>query len=157
MSAVTPAMKNFFSAQKYAVIGRVLSDRSRFDNKVLRWYQTRDFPVTAVRPDQPSEEIEGLQVLTDPLSIPDLSSTSISIIIHPSKSLPILKSLFPSPPSPNNEPHSVWFQPGADDASIWEWVKERGLEGKVVGHGACVLRDGDGVLAEIGAGTKGRL
>ncbi|KAK8858923.1 hypothetical protein IAR55_003154 [Kwoniella newhampshirensis] len=156
MSPVSPAMKSFLSAEKYAVIGRVLSDRSRFDNKVLRWYQARDLPVTAVRPDKPSEVVEGLTVLTDPLAIPDLSKISVSIIIHPSKSLPILQSLYPSTPSPN-EPHSVWFQPGADDASIWSWVKERKLEGKVVGQGACVLRDGDGVLREIKRDGKGRL
>lgn len=43
----------------------------------------------------------------------------------------------------------MWFQPGADDESIWKWVKEKGLEDKVIGHGACLLRDGNGVLAAI--------
>ncbi|OCF39238.1 hypothetical protein I317_06956 [Kwoniella heveanensis CBS 569] len=157
---VTGSMKYFLTAEKFAVIGRVLSDRSRWDNKVLRWYQARGYPVTAIRPNNPSSEpVEGLQVVTDPLSIPDLSHTSISIIYHPTHSLPILKSLFPLPPTqPDKEPYSVWFQPGADDESIWAYVKQRGIEDKVVGHGACVLRDGQNVLDAIeGDAARGKL
>lgn len=98
MGPVTPAMKRFLSAERYAVIGKVLSDRSRWDNKVLRWYQTHKYPVTPVRPDNPSSEaIEGLGILTNPLAIPSLPSTSVSIIIHPSKSLGILQNLFSNP------------------------------------------------------------
>ena len=80
--------------------------------------------------------------------IPKLSQTSISIIINPAVSLGILKNLYPTPPAAE-EPHSVWFQPGADDESIWAYVRERGLEGKVVGKGKCVLRDGDAVRSEL--------
>lgn len=36
MAPITPAMKRFLSAEQYAVIGKVLSDRSRWDNKVRR-------------------------------------------------------------------------------------------------------------------------
>ncbi|WVQ73452.1 hypothetical protein IAR50_003024 [Cryptococcus sp. DSM 104548] len=156
MGPITPAMKRFLTAERYAVIGRVLDDRSRWDNKasVLRWYQARKYPVTAVRPDKPSESIEGLDVLTDPLAIPSLPSTSISIIIHPSKSLGILQSLFADPA---NAPYSVWFQPGADDDSTWKWVKKKGLEDKIVGEGACVLRDGDGVLDAIKKDGKAKI
>ncbi|ODN93490.1 hypothetical protein L198_05355 [Cryptococcus wingfieldii CBS 7118] len=184
MGPITPAMKRFLSAERYAVIGRVLDDRSRWDNKASgklrdsvdyllsdleRRYQARNYPVAAVRPDKPSKSIEGLDVLTDPasistfrltpadspqLSIPSLPSTSVSIIIHPVKSLGILQSLFANPA---NAPHSVWFQPGADDGSIWKWVKEKGLEAKIVGHGACVLRDGDGVLDAIKSDGKAKI
>jgi hypothetical protein len=34
MSAFTPAMKSFINAERFAVIGRVLTDRTRWDNKV---------------------------------------------------------------------------------------------------------------------------
>ncbi|WVQ96618.1 hypothetical protein IAU59_003723 [Kwoniella sp. CBS 9459] len=150
LGSVNETMKHFLAAEKFAVIGRVLSDRSRWDNKVLRWYQAREYPVTAIRPDNPSAEpVEGLELVTNPLSIPDMSHTSISIIYHPVHSLPILKSLFPQPPRPDKEPHGVWFQPGADDESIWAYVKQRGIENKVVGKGACVLRDGQAVLDAI--------
>nr|XP_018261954.1 uncharacterized protein I303_04969 [Kwoniella dejecticola CBS 10117]OBR84112.1 hypothetical protein I303_04969 [Kwoniella dejecticola CBS 10117] len=132
-SMVHETMKHFLRAEQFAVIGRVMTDRSRWDNK-----------------DQ----------------IPDLSQTSISIIIHPSVGLPLLKRLYPLPltsasssgASTNsskgtettpNEPRNVWFQPGADDAAIWEYVKERGIQDKVIGHGACVYRDGDALLQEM--------
>lgn len=144
-----------------------------------RRYKQRDLPVTPVRPGKGGEEVEGQALLDDVVSaftyvqsrceatwgwtdsqsrvgrpvdiqkkIPNLSETSISIIIHPTVSLGILKGLYPSPPA-SEEPHSVWFQPGADDESIWAYVKARGLEGKVVGQGKCVLRDGDAVRAEL--------
>ncbi|WVQ65485.1 uncharacterized protein L199_003661 [Kwoniella botswanensis] len=145
-SPVTESMKYFLKAEKFAVIGRTMNDRSRWDNKILRWYQQRNFPVTAVRPNKPSEEVEGLSLLTEPTQIPDLPSTSISIIINPLVGIDILKSLYPTPPDPKREPRSIWFQPGADSAEIWEYVKQRGLEDKVIGKGACVYRDGDGIL-----------
>ncbi|WRT66742.1 uncharacterized protein IL334_003705 [Kwoniella shivajii] len=154
--SVPDKMKGFLSAERYAVIGRVMSDRSRWDNRILRWYQTRQFPVVGVRPDKASEEIEGLELITDPTLIPQLPKTSISIIINPLIGLSILKSLFPQPPQPDVEPRAVWFQPGADDASIWQYVKERGIEDKVIGRGACVYRDGDDVLDQIKR-DKGRL
>lgn len=34
MSALTPAMKHFIGAERFAVVGRVLTDRSRYDSKV---------------------------------------------------------------------------------------------------------------------------
>ncbi len=37
MPLFTPAMKTFITAERFAVIGRVLTDRSRFDNKVGWW------------------------------------------------------------------------------------------------------------------------
>ncbi|WVO18600.1 hypothetical protein L204_106319 [Cryptococcus depauperatus] len=151
MGPITPAMKHFLSAKRYAVIGRVLNDRTRWDNKVLRWYQQHNFLVTPVRPGHESGPIEGLDVLADPTSIPHLSSTSVSIIIHPSKSLPILQALFSDSA---NFPRSVWFQPGADDESIWQWVEQKGLDDRIIGRGACVLRDGNGVLSAIRADSK---
>ncbi|WVR09730.1 hypothetical protein IAU60_006806 [Kwoniella sp. DSM 27419] len=143
----TEAMKHFLTAEKYAVIGRVMSDRSRFDNKVGK---ARDMPVTAVRPGDPSTEpIESQEVLGDATLIPDLANTSVSIVYHPKHSLGVLQSLFPNPPSPANEPRHVWFQPGADDSTIWQYVKERGIEDRFIGHGACVLRDGPSVLDSV--------
>lgn len=88
------------------------------------------------------------QTLTDQTQLSDLGQTSISIIVNPAQSLPILKSLYPTPPS-SNEPHGVWFQPGADDDAVRAYVKERGLEDRVVVGGRCVLVDGDRILRSI--------
>ncbi|RSH90758.1 hypothetical protein EHS25_009933 [Saitozyma podzolica] len=103
MSAFTPAMKSFINAERFAVIGRVLTDRTRWDNKVLRWYQAHDLPVTPVKPGGGSgESVEDVQILSEPTTLPDLPSTSISVIIHPSLGLGILKSLYPTPPAPRS-------------------------------------------------------
>lgn len=40
------------------------------------------------------------------------------------------------------EPWAVWFQPGADSPEIAQYVKEHGLEGKVVFGGPCILVSG---------------
>ncbi|WWC71132.1 uncharacterized protein I206_105085 [Kwoniella pini CBS 10737] len=141
-------LKYFLKAEKFAVIGRVMNDRSRWDNKILRWYQQRKFPVVAVRPDKPIEEIEGLKLLNQIDQIQNLNKTSISIIINPKLGLTILKILYPIP-SIENEPRSIWFQPGADDELIWEYVKERNLKNKVIGKGSCIYRDGDNLLNQI--------
>lgn len=89
--------------------------------------------------------------------LPDLSKTSLSIIIRPSSGLEILSRLFPTPAT-GHEPHGVWFQPGADDSSIAEFVRARGLEDKVVLGGRCVLVDGDmglqAVAEEKNEGSK---
>jgi hypothetical protein len=93
-------------------------------------------------------------VRADPQTeLPDLSSTSISVIIHPVVGLGILKSLFPFPPS-HSEPRAVWFQPGAESDEIRAYVKERRLEDKVILGGPCILRQGDALLAERKVGAK---
>ncbi|KAK4685396.1 hypothetical protein P7C73_g4757, partial [Tremellales sp. Uapishka_1] len=154
MSTFTPAMKTFIAADRFAVIGRVLSDRTRFDNKVLRWYQNHELPVTPVRPDKEnSEAIESLSVLSSPLDLPSLPTTAVSIIINPAIGLPLLKSLFPTPPNPATEPKALWFQPGADSSEIHQYIKQRGLEDRVVFGGPCILVLGESLLKEKAGGS----
>lgn len=104
------------------------------------------------------------------MKLDNLENTSISIIINPIIGLGILKALYPpSPPSPAPEtetevgntrqtrsqtqmqrakgggPRGIWFQPGAESRDIISYVKEMGLEDRVVWGGACILEDGDHV------------
>ncbi|GFZ50489.1 hypothetical protein JCM24511_08246 [Saitozyma sp. JCM 24511] len=154
MSAFTPAMKSFINAERFAVIGRVLTDRTRWDNKVLRWYQAHDLPVTPVKPGGGSgESVEDVQILSEPTALPDLPSTSISVIIHPSLGLGILKSLYPTPPAPA-EPRGIWFQPGAESDEIRAYAKQRGIEDRVVAGGQCILKQGDALMGERKVGAK---
>ena len=37
MPPVHPAMKHFMLAERYAVLGRVMTDPSRYDHKVYKW------------------------------------------------------------------------------------------------------------------------
>ncbi|KAK1925898.1 hypothetical protein DB88DRAFT_217745 [Papiliotrema laurentii] len=148
MGVITPSIKHFLSAEKFAVIGSVITDPTRWDYKVLRWYKDRGLAVTPVRYNRPGDQVEGLEIIGDPTLLPDLSKTSLSIIIRPSSGLEILSRLFPTPAT-GHEPHGVWFQPGADDSSIAEFVRARGLEDKVVLGGRCVLVDGDRGLQAV--------
>ncbi|KAI9634624.1 CoA-binding protein [Dioszegia hungarica] len=153
----TPAMRHFMHAKEYAVVGKILTDTERFDYKVLKWYQTRNFPVTPIKATATeSEQIEGLTAISDPHKLSDLSNTSISIIIHPAKGLPLLKSLYPAGKPVEQGPWGIWFQPGAADGAIEKYVQENGLEGRVVLGGPCILVSGDGVRAEEGVDGKSK-
>ena len=89
--------------------------------------------------------------LTIQSELKDLSQTSISVIISPHLGLNILKSLYPDSgrvTRSNTGPRGVWFQPGAESDEIRQYVRERGLEGKVVcaGNHECILVEGDDLL-----------
>jgi len=90
--------------------------------------------------------------------LPSLKTTSISIIINPKISIEILKSLYPQPPV-DNEPWGVWFQPGAYDSHVEEYVRERGIGDRVVLDGECILVSGEGLLEgrEVDQQSQSRL
>jgi hypothetical protein len=90
------------------------------------------------------------------LALPDLAHTSISIIIHPSRSLPILRALFDSARPDDARPWGVWFQPGAADEGVRAFVRDEGLGGRVVLDG-CVLVSGDAVREAEGVKGRGKL
>lgn len=72
MVPTPPNSPLFMTADRFAVVGRVLNDRSRFDNQVLRWYLDRGLKVTGVRPKSDrfdnSELVEGAKVVDDVVS-----------------------------------------------------------------------------------------
>lgn len=98
----------------------------------------------------------GQLTRTHKVNLPELNNTSISIIIHPSIGIGLLKSLFPdgrrtrSSPSPR----AVWFQPGAESEEIRAYVRDHGLEGRVVLGGPCILEDGDVVMRKRAVRAK---
>jgi hypothetical protein len=71
----------------------------------------------------------------------------VSIIINPAAGLPIIKELFG--PDKSRWPHAVWFQPGAFDDAIKNFVKEIKAEDRVVPFGECILVTGDGVRSSM--------
>ncbi|KAL1408050.1 hypothetical protein Q8F55_004847 [Vanrija albida] len=146
---IPAAARAFFNANRYAVVGRVISDPSRFDNKVLKWYQERKLPVTPVRnnPKFPNTElVEGLQAVKSPLELDQLDKTSLSWILHPALGFPLLKELY-GPEAKGKSPVGVWIQPGAESDEIEAFIKEHGLEDKIVVGGACILVHGDAARA----------
>lgn len=197
--SVPPNSPYFMKAAHFAVVGRVLEDEARFDNKVLWWYKDRKLDVVGVRPKSErfdnSKPVDGVRVYDDVVSpkgvcrewnrwawwawfgfdggllwplasdsiageatapfrrspqtlLPDLAHTSLSMIISPALGLTMMEKLFPPTPS-GNEPHAVWFQPGAESDDIWAFVKARGIQNKVViGDHACILVSGDQAMVE---------
>ncbi|RYE13893.1 MAG: hypothetical protein EOP45_20495 [Sphingobacteriaceae bacterium] len=105
-------------------------------------------------------------IANEKLELENLSETSISIIINPVIGLSILKSLYPpltgervtrSTSSYSNKgPKGVWFQPGAESDEIRAYVREMGLEGRVVcaGNHECILVEGDRLLGNRKVGGK---
>lgn len=53
----------------------------------------------------------------------------------------MLRTLFAG--APETWPVSVWFQPGAESPEIAAFVRERGLEERVIMGGLCLFVHGD--------------
>lgn len=126
-------------------------------------YQDRQFPVIPVNPT--TAQIEGLDAVKEAVSVPkpyvpnhtltlllqsalpELPSTSISVILNPKAGLPIVKQLFGH--HQDIWPHAIWFQPGAFDEHIQRYLTEQGADDRVVPYGECILVKGDGALASL--------
>jgi hypothetical protein len=44
---------------------------------------------------------------------------------------------------------ALWIQPGAEDPTVADYIKENGLENRVVYGGPCLLVQGDGVRQKL--------
>jgi predicted CoA-binding protein len=44
---------------------------------------------------------------------------------------------------------ALWIQPGAEDLAVADYIKENGLEDRVVYGGPCLLVQGDGVRQKL--------
>ena len=44
---------------------------------------------------------------------------------------------------------ALWLQPGAEDASVIDFIKESGMVDRVIFGGPCILVDGDGVRSML--------
>ncbi|KZT52182.1 NAD(P)-binding protein [Calocera cornea HHB12733] len=138
---MTAIQKEFFNASAFAVVG-ASNDKSKFGNKVFMWYISHNKPVTPIHPKEAS--IEGVDALKSLSQLPSPTTTSISVITPAKVTLGVLKE------AKELGIHTVWIQPGASDEACAEYIKEAGLEDKVIYGGPCILRDGAAVLAQIG-------
>ncbi|KAJ7480057.1 NAD-P-binding protein [Mycena galericulata] len=126
--------KLFLSSPYFAVIG-ASKDQTKFGTKVLRWYQERSMKVQPIHPKE--THLEGLETIPSVSELRAPTETSISVITPPRVTLSILQAALPL-----GVP-AVWMQPGAANESVAAWVKENGMEGRVIYGGPCILRDGD--------------
>ncbi|KAK1231698.1 hypothetical protein PQX77_005184 [Marasmius sp. AFHP31] len=132
------ARENFFKQKQFAVVG-ASKDQSKYGTRVLKWYQARDIQVTPVHPVQ--TELEGLQTVKNVGELAAPTETSVSIITPAPVTLEVLKKA--------NELKipSIWLQPGAEDATVIDFINNSDLKGKVVYGGPCVLVEGDDLRA----------
>ncbi|EJF65016.1 NAD(P)-binding protein [Dichomitus squalens LYAD-421 SS1] len=149
MSSLAEVQKTFLSAPKYAVVG-ASKDQTKFGTKVLKWYQAREKDVTPVHPTirfssdvQKEDELEGVKTVRSISDLPSPTETSISIITPPKITLGVLEQA-----KALNVP-ALWLQPGAEDEAVVNYIRENGLESKVIYGGPCILVQGDGILKSL--------
>lgn len=44
---------------------------------------------------------------------------------------------------------ALWLQPGAEDEAVTSFIKENGLEGRVIYGGSCLLVEGEGIRRSL--------
>ncbi|KAI9502410.1 hypothetical protein GGI25_004696 [Coemansia spiralis] len=127
-------MDTFFVAKRFAVVGASL-DRTKYGNKVLRWYLDHNLPVTPVNPK--AEMIEGQQCVRSLAELND-PGVSVSVITPPQVSEQILKEAV------RLGIKHIWFQPGSEPRGFKEVAAKHS---GVIGNGPCVLVDGPSLLS----------
>ncbi|GBE80456.1 hypothetical protein SCP_0301710 [Sparassis crispa] len=136
MSGSVETKKVFLSSPQYAVVG-ASKDQTKFGTKVLKWYLARDLSVTPVHPKE--DTLEGVNTVRSLGDLPSPADTSISIITNPKITLGILEQ------AKALSIPALWLQPGAEDAAVVSYIKDNGLESKVIYGGPCILVEGDGI------------
>ncbi|KAG0304012.1 hypothetical protein BGZ97_001654 [Linnemannia gamsii] len=131
MSA-SPINEFFSPGQKFAVVG-ASSNRTKFGNKVLRWYVDNGYTAVPVNPKE--KTIESLTCVQDLSSLPgNPSEYNVSIITPPAVTKSVLEAAH------KNGIKRVWLQPDVDSAEALAYAKEVGLQ--IIAGGPCVLVHG---------------
>jgi len=156
------ALKTFFSASKFAVVG-ASSDVSKYGHKVFVWYLAHSLPVIPINP-RASEVIVGSKTyptVSSPKDLDDAPNTSLSIITPPAVTLKVLKE------AKESGINAVWLQPGSFDDAIITFAKQEfkatiaDFESDKIhtngGEGWCVLVDGEDGLQLAGRSWEAKL
>ncbi|KAG6866392.1 hypothetical protein C0991_004676 [Blastosporella zonata] len=148
----------FLATPAFAVVG-ASKDQTKVGNRILRWYQNRELNVIPVHPKE--LELEGIKAITDISELSSPLTTALSIITPP-------KVRAPPPPERRSPLYrtfqitlavlkkakdlgvpSYWIQPGAEDESVLEFIKENDLTDRVIHGGPCILVLGDGIRSHL--------
>jgi len=140
MTEALETKKTFLSSPHFAVVG-ASKDQTKWGTKVLQWYLTRDLDVTPVHPKE--GQLEGVKTVDAVQNLPEPDKTSISVITNAKITLGILEQA-----KALNVP-AVWCQPGATDKACVDYIKENGMEDKVIYGGPCILVEGDDIRAKL--------
>ncbi|KAI9222348.1 CoA-binding protein [Blastocladiella britannica] len=126
------SIATFLAAPRFAVVGASV-DRSKFGNRVLRYYLAHGKPVVPVNPKEAT--VEGVPAVAALTAIPatDASDTSVSIITPPAVTRRVLDDAVA---------HGFvrfWLQPGAEFPGWQEYAAEKKVA--IIAGGPCVLVD----------------
>lgn len=125
----------FITSKQFAVVG-ASTDRSKYGNRVLRWYQGHELPVIPVN--HKEAEVESLRAVGSLREVSDPAETGLSIITPPKVTLDILKL------GKELGFTRFWLQPGAEDKAVLDYAKEADLD--IIAGGPCILVQGPGLL-----------
>ncbi|KAF9114168.1 hypothetical protein BGX27_011524 [Mortierella sp. AM989] len=132
--AAATLIREFFSSaeQKFAVVG-ASTNRTKFGNKVLRWYIDNGYTVVPVNPKE--KTIESLSCVPNLTSLPgNPSDYHVSVITPPTATKSILEEAH------KNGIQRVWLQPDVESPEALTFAKEAGI--KILAGGPCVLVNG---------------
>ncbi|EIM82844.1 NAD-P-binding protein [Stereum hirsutum FP-91666 SS1] len=132
--------KLFLSSPRYAVVG-ASKDTTKFGTKVLKWYQARSKPVTPVHPKE--TELEGISTVRTLSDLQSPEETSVSIITNPKITLGLLEQ------AKSLSIPALWLQPGAEDEAVIKFIKDNGMEDRVIYGGPCILVSGDDIMKSL--------
>jgi predicted CoA-binding protein len=101
-----------------AIIG-ASRERSKFGNKAVRAYASRNYQVYPVHPT--AETVEGLPAYRSILDVPADSLDRISVYLPSQVGLKVLDEIARKPA------REIWLNPGADDATVVARARALGL------------------------------
>jgi len=128
----------FISQPAFAVVGASL-DRSKFGNKVLRFYIDHARNVTPIHPKESS--IEGISAITSLAQLPDPKTTAVSVVTPPKITLSVIKEAV------ELGVPAIWLQPDTDDEAVREFASHHA--NTIIYGGPCILVSGDELLKEV--------
>lgn len=140
----------FLPGRLYAVAG-ASSDPTRFGYKVLKWYVSRNLPVTPVNP-KPApildlQTVPNLTELAKNISAqsvdgtPSAAGLGLSVITPPHVSVQLMKEAS----TLNGLVKAVWFQPGAYNNEVLQAAQDAGID-HIIAYDDCILVQGDTYL-----------
>ncbi|KAI8143457.1 CoA-binding protein [Fennellomyces sp. T-0311] len=125
----------FITANQFAVVG-ASTDRSKYGNRVLRWYQANNLPVIPVNHKEAS--VESIPAIGNIDQLSDPRNAALSIITPPKVTLEVLKK------AKELGIEKIWLQPGAEDKAVLDYANEAGLD--IIAGGPCILVTGGSLL-----------
>ncbi|CDS10979.1 hypothetical protein LRAMOSA03243 [Lichtheimia ramosa] len=129
--------QRFIKSSHFAVIG-ASTDRSKYGNRVLRWYQDYGLPVTPVNPKE--KQVENLASIASIDELENPKETALSIITPPKVTLQVLKR------AKELGITKLWLQPGAEDKAVLDYAQDAGLD--IIAGGPCILVSGPSLLSQ---------